>query len=287
LRTLYEARIESLKELKWSPPEEFEAKAADRKTELHGVLYKPYDFDVSKKYPVVDFIYGGPQTTVVPRTFADRRGLHPQALAQLGFLTFVVDARGTPERGKDFQDVAYGNIGRNEIPDHVAVLKQLAHGRPYMDLGRVGILGHSYGGYFALRAMVMAPDVYQVGISSAPVADLAETPANGIEPYLGLPQNNKEAYEYCANIRLAANLRGKLLLIIGTSDDDVRFSSAMKMVAAFVRAGKPYDLVVLPEQPHSLVKMDSASYRYWQETVRRYFQEHLRPEQDLAQPVQR
>jgi len=280
LQKVSEAQTEELKELKWSPPEDFEVKAADKKTPLYGVLYKPYDFDTHKRYPVVDFIYGGPQTTIVPRTFADRRGWHPQALAQLGFITFVVDARGTPERGKEFQDVAYGNIGQNEIPDHVAVLKQLAEERSYMDLRRVGILGHSYGGYFALRAMMMAPDIYHVGISSAPVADLAETPANGIEPYLGLPQNNKEAYEYCANTRLAANLRGKLLLMIGTSDDDVRFASTMKMVEALTRAGKRYDLVVLPEQPHSLAKMDPSAYRYWQERVREYFQEYLRPEQE-------
>ena len=149
-----------------------------------------------------------------------------------------------------------------------------------MDLGRVGILGHSYGGYFALRAILMAPDVYHAAVSSAPVADLAETPANGIEPYLGLPQNNREGYEYAANLRLASSLGGKLLLIIGTSDDDVRFSSAMKIADALIRANKPYDLVVLPEQPHSLVRMGSV-YAYWQETVRRYFQECLRPEESL------
>jgi len=264
----------------WRPPEEFVVKAADKKTELYGVLYKPHDFDPSRNYPVVDFIYAGPQTTVVPRSFADVRGLHPQALAQLGFITFVVDGRGTPERGKEFQDVVYGNVGRNEIPDHVAALRQLSERRPYMDLGRVGILGHSYGGYFALRAILMAPDVYHAAVSSAPVADLAETPANGIEPYLGLPQNNREGYEYAANLRLASSLGGKLLLIIGTSDDDVRFSSAMKIADALIRANKPYDLVVLPEQPHSLVRMGSA-YAYWQETVRRYFQECLRPEESL------
>jgi dipeptidyl aminopeptidase/acylaminoacyl peptidase len=285
LRTVSKANLEALGELNWSPPEELVVKAADKKTELYGVLYKPHDFDPSRKYPVIDFIYAGPQTTVVPRTFADARGLHPQAFAQLGFITFVVDGRGTPERGKEFQDVVYGNVGRNEIPDHVAALRQLSERRPYMDLGRVGILGHSYGGYFALRAMLMAPDVYHVGVASAPVADLAETPANGIEPYLGLPQNNREAYEYSANLRLAGSLRGKLLLMIGTSDDDVRFSSAMKIADALIRANKPYDLVVLPEQPHSLIRTGGA-YAYWQEAVRRYFQERLMPEQSLPQSKQ-
>jgi dipeptidyl aminopeptidase/acylaminoacyl peptidase len=126
----------------------------------------------------------------------------------------------------------------------------------------------------------MAPNVYHAAVSSAPVADLAETPANGIEPYLDLPQNNREGYKYAANLRLASSLRGKLLLMIGTSDDDVRFSAVMKIADAFIRASKPYDLVVLPEQPHSLVKMGSV-YAYWQAAVRRYFEECLRPEQSL------
>ena len=233
LQTLSKAKIDVLKELNWKPPEEFVVMAADGQTRLWGVLYKPYDFDPKKKYPVIEVIYGGPKVSVVPKTFTGYKYYYSQApaLAQLGFITFIVDGRGTPERGKTFQDVVHGNLGRHEIPDHVAALEQLAEERPYMDLGRVGIVGHSWGGYFTVRAMLLAPDVYHVGIASA-------APAEGgpLTYYMGLLQNNREAYEYASNLRLADNLKGKLLLIHGTSDNVVPFSDTMKMADAFIQA---------------------------------------------------
>jgi len=277
LQTLEKANIDALKELKWSPPEEFVVKAADGKTDLYGVLYKPYDFNPKKKYPVIEVIYAGPQNYEVPHTFTHPHGFdfhaeHGQALSQLGFIAFVVDGRGTPGRGKEFQDVAYGNIGRHEIPDHVAALKQLAEKRPYMDLSRVGIFGKSLGGYLSIRALLLAPDVYHVGIAIAPAADLYI--GHWIEAYMDLPEKNMEAYEYASNLRLAENLRGHLLLIHGTSDGNAPFSQTMKMVEALTRAGKPYDLLVLPEETHYFT--DEAT-KYIQEAIRRYFQEHLKP----------
>ncbi len=288
LQTLSNANIDALKDLKWKPPEEFVVTAADGETDLYGVLYKPYDFDPNKKYPVIEIIYASRQTTVVPRTFTStRRGREAQALAQLGFITFIVDGRGTPERGKAFQDVVYGNLGRHEIPDHVAALKQLAEERPYMDLGRVGVYGYSSGGYFALRALLLAPDVYHVGIAGAPAPDPPSSPIQfsrtaagragfGVLPQLGLPEINKEAYEYASNLWLAGNLKGKLLLVIGTSD--VLISEIMKVVDALIRAGKPYDLLVLPEQYHSFLSFPGTARTYFWDAMRRYFQEHLKPE---------
>ncbi len=278
LQIVSKANIDALKELKWNPPEEFVVKAADGKTDLYGVLFKPYDFDPNKKYPVIEVIFAGPQSSVVPKTFTFdvSRGepiyVQAPALAQLGFIVFVVDGRGTPERGKAFQDATYGNIGRLEIPDHVAALKQLAEKRSYMDLSRAGILGHSFGGYFTIRAMLLASDVYHVGIASAPVGELHVHWA-GTEAYMDLPQNNKAGYEYASNLRLAGNLKGKLLLIHGTSDDAALFSDTIKMVEALIRAGKPYDLIVLPEKGHASSRLSV----YWRESVRRYFQEHLKP----------
>ena len=195
------------------------------------------------------------------------------ALTQLGFIVFGLDARGTPQRGKEFQDVAYGNLGRYEIPDHVAALKQLAEERPYMDLSWVGIYGYSWGGYFTLRAMLLAPDVYHVGVAGGLIVDAS---AGGHERYLGPPQRNKEAYEYYSNLRLAGNLKGKLLLIHGTSDVNAPFSETMKMVEALIRAGKPYDLIVMPEQSHGSLRVGTSG-TYWREALRRYFQEHLKP----------
>ncbi len=275
LQTLSKANIEALKDLQWHPPKEFVVKAADGKTDLWGVLYKPYDFDPTKKYPVIEVIYGGPQFSEVPHSFTHPHGVdfhaeHGQALAQLGFVVFVVDGRGTPERGKAFQDVVYGNFGRHEIRDHMAALRGLAQERKYMDLRRVGILGWSFGGYFTVRALLLAPDVYHVGIAGG----------SGGEPsdldhivYMGLPENNPEGYEYASNRRLAGNLQGKLLLIVGTSDANA-FMPTMKLVDAFIQAGKPHDLIILPEQGHRLT---GAARTYVFEAVRRYFQQHLKP----------
>ncbi len=276
LQTLSKANIDAQRELEWKPPEEFVVKAADGKTDLYGVLYKPYDFEPSKKYPVIEHIYAGPQYRFIPWFMPD---IPSQALAQLGFVVFNVVGRGTPGRGKEFQDVVYGNFGRHEIPDHVAALKQLAEKRPYLDLGRVGIYGGSWGGYFTIRAMLLAPDVYHVGVASAPVVEQF-THGNRIEIYMGPPWENKEGYEYASNLRFAHQLKGKLLLITGTSDLSGSFSQTMKMVEALISAGKPYDLIVLPEQDHSVyypILSLTEVQTYWGEAIRRYFQEHLKP----------
>ncbi|MBN1223956.1 MAG: S9 family peptidase [Candidatus Aminicenantes bacterium] len=275
VRIISEANIDALQAIKWSSPEEFIVKADDGQTNIYGILYKPYDFDPGKKYPVIDNIYNGPQTTWVPRTFSDARLVSAQALAQLGFIVFQVDGRGTTDREKEFQDVVYRNFGRNEIPDHVAALRQLAAERPYMDLDRVGIYGASFGGYMTLRAMLLAPDVYHVAVSSAPVVDLYDIGAGSAEAYMGLIEDNREGYEYASSLDKAGNLRGKLLLIHGTNDVNAPFSATMKMVEALVRAGRPFDLVVLPEQSH-WVRGKSALFML--EAQRKYFQEHLKPE---------
>jgi dipeptidyl aminopeptidase/acylaminoacyl peptidase len=282
LQTLSVADVGALEALKWQPPEEFVVKAADGETDLYGVLYKPFDFDPSKQYPLIDSIYGGPQearAAQAPYAFIADPPVSTyvemaQCLAQLGFIVVMLDARGTPERGKAFQDVVYGNFGRNEIPDHVAALQQLAQERPYIDAKRVGVFGGSWGGYFTLRAMLLAPEFYKVGIATYPVADLYDHQFGAIEPYMGLPQNNREGYEYASSLRLADQLEGKLLIIHGTGDLNATFSATMKMVEALTRARKPYDLIVLPEQDHHFTGM---SKQYWRDSTRRYFVEHLKP----------
>jgi len=268
LRTLSKGTLPE--ELHWRPPEEFIAKAADGKTDLYGVLYKPYDFDPDKKYPVIEVIYGGAHVQQVLHAFAAERFYHKMApaLAQLGFITFMVDARGTPGRSKAFQDVVFGSFGRYEIPDHVAVLRQLTAERPYMDLQRVGVFGHSMGGYFALRALLLAPDVYRVGVASAGAID-----GYSYGPwYLGALSGNLAGYEYASNLNLASNLRGKLLLMHGTSDDVVPLSWTMKVIDALIRAGKPYQLALFPDRGHSVWDEHP-----WKATVRRFFEENLRP----------
>ena len=179
--------------------------AVDGSTLLHGVLYKPFDFDPDNRYPLIEYIYDGYNTTVVSRTFpgtgsSDAHnaypldGTDPLALAQLGFLVWVVDGRGTDERGKAFPDVVYGKRF-DPIPDHVSALQQLAKNRPYVDLSRVGVFGISAGGGQTLQAMLQAPETYHVGVAIAGGVDRRNLRANGPEPILGLPKDNPRAHD--------------------------------------------------------------------------------------------
>jgi dipeptidyl aminopeptidase/acylaminoacyl peptidase len=272
LQTISKADIRALEQLDFRPPEEFVTKGANGKTDLYGTLYKPYDFDPQKKYPVIQMLqYDGVGSQ---RTFINRRHTHLQALAQLGFIVFTVDIpmawpRGI--RGPEFMRPLYGNFGRHEIPNNVAVLNHLGETRPYMDLDRVGVLGGSITGYFAVRSLLMAPDTYHVGIATYPVLDLY---AHLNHTWLGPLEDNREEYEFSSNYRLAGNLKGKLLLIHGTSDYFVPISQTMRMVDALVRADKPFDLLILPEFGHGT---NARIYRYWRDRAVEYFVEHLKP----------
>jgi dipeptidyl-peptidase 4 len=263
-----------LKAMGWQPPEEVTALAADGVTRLHGLLYKPFDFDPRQRYPVVDSIYNGPFATWVPRTFLDGVGLYAQALAQRGFVVLVVDGRGTPGRGKAFQDVVHGHFGDHEIADHAAVLRALAAERPYLDLDRVGIFGGSWGGYFTVRALLTAPELYRVGVALNPVSDLYDHEASAIEGYMGLPQENPQGYAAASNLALVGQMRGKLLVLHSTADQNATFSATMKLAHAFMTEGKLFDLVVLPEESHT---PRGVGQEYWLEVQRRYLEEHLAP----------
>ncbi|MEO6226547.1 MAG: DPP IV N-terminal domain-containing protein [Thermomonas sp.] len=253
------------------PPEAFSSLAADGKTRLYGVLYLPVDFQPELKYPVVDIIYAGPFTTAVPQGFIGTdESLRAESLAQLGFVTIVVDARGTPGRGKAFQDANYGRLGQTEIPDHVAVITQAATTRPYMDLDRVGIWGHSWGGYFAIRAMLTAPKMFKAGYAGAPGAFTEE--AIIMEPYMDTREANPEGYAMASNEKLASNLQGSLKLMHGTSDTNATFSTTMRMADALIRSGKHFDMLVMPGQPHSL---QGAMDDYYWDDVRLFFLEKL------------
>jgi len=258
----------------WVPVEPFVVKADDGVTDLHGVLYKPIDFDPERSYPVIDFIYTGPFIAVVPNEFGQNSpwAIHAHAMAQMGFITFVVDPRGTIERGKAFQDASFGRIGEIEIPDHVATLHQLAAERPYMDLERVGIRGHSWGGYFALRAMLTAPDVFHAGVAGAP-GDLTEAaPIN--EPYMGLPADNPGGYRRGSNPAIASHLQGELLLIHGTADINAPICTTMRMVEALIAADKDFDLIVVPGADHGI---RGPQGDYVSRRIRDFFLEHLAP----------
>ena len=262
------ADTRGLAELHYTPPEGITVKAADGVTPLYGVMYKPWNFDPKKRYPVIDVIYAGPFTTMVPWSYVgsyESRFAH--SLAQLGFIAMVLDARGTPGRSKAFQDVNYGRVGQTEIPDHVAALKQAAASRPYMDLERVGIHGHSWGGYFALRGMLTAPDFFKAGYAGAPGALTEEAIIN--EPNMGLLSENPDGYSAGSNEALADKLQGALKLMHGTSDVNASLSTTMRMAQALVRANKHFDLLIMPGEDHS------PPGRYYLDDVRQFFLREL------------
>jgi dipeptidyl aminopeptidase/acylaminoacyl peptidase len=273
LATIAEADISALLAAGWTEPEEFVVKAADGETDLHGVLYKPRDFDPSRRYPVVESMYAGPQMTWAPRRFVPDSGRFPQALAQIGFVAFVVDGRGTPGRSKAFHDVVYGNFGHSEVPDHVAVLRNLAATRPWMDLDRVGLLGGSWGGYLVLRAGILEPDTYHAIVSMYPNVDFDDHDA-GLEMFMGWREERPARYASASCLDKVDRIKAELLLVHGTNDVNVTFSCTMKLVHALAEAMKDYELVVLPEQSHALM---GTGQIYTQERVRRFFVDRLRP----------
>ncbi|MGH8251028.1 MAG: DPP IV N-terminal domain-containing protein [Steroidobacteraceae bacterium] len=280
IRTLGEADISRLKEVGWTPPQECVVKATDGETDLWATLYFPYDFDPESKYPVVEYIYAGPQIAVRPMDFGDdaQRGQanFNRALSNLGFIVVSLDARGTPERSKAFHDMVYMNWGQFEIDDHAGALRQLGERLGFLDLDRVGIWGLSWGGHFAFRALTQAPDLYKVGISEVPGFD----PRSFIlyEPYLGMPQANKATYDAADPFALARQLKGELLLIGGINDTATQ-ADVFKMSETLIRLGKQHRTMIYPNSGHGAV---GKTGEYDLELKKRFFVEHLQPDQGQA-----
>jgi dipeptidyl aminopeptidase/acylaminoacyl peptidase len=259
LRVLSEMDVSRLLEIGYTPPEELVVQAADGETELWGVMYKPTGFDPSGSYPVIEYIYGGPQTITAQRDFSIPEHDHyalPWALAQLGYVVVCLDARGTPGRSKAFQDAVHGNW-RAGIPDHVAAMRQLCDRHPFLDRSRIGIYGHSWGGYYSLCALIEAPDVYRASVSSAPGPD----PWDMIiwEPYLDLPSRNRAAYDEANLVEQAHRVQGKLMLVVGTSDH-ANINTTMKLTRTLVDAGVEHELVVFPQAGHGFEGADQEYY---------------------------
>lgn len=277
IKTLGQTPAAALGEGGYSPPVPFRVKAADGTTDLYGVLYRPVDFDSTKKYPIVDYIYGGPwvavhQTTYMPTGVTAAMQRIAASLAQTGLVVAMLDARGTPGRSKSFQDANYGHIGTMEIADHVAALRALGRTRPYMDTTRAGIAGHSWGGYFAINGMLTAPEFFKVGYAGAP-GDLTEA-ASINEPNMGMPSENSAGYQAGSNAAHASQLRGKLKIMHGTSDVNSSLSSTMRMIQALIDANKKFDLLVMPGQPH---QPQGPAGRYYREDLRRFMAINLIP----------
>ena len=250
---LEKADISKLVATGWTPPIPFTVKARDGKTDLYGLLYRPTGFDSTKKYPIVNQIYPGPQTgSVGSRSFAASRG-DTRALAELGFIVVQLDAMGTPYRSKAFHAAYYGDMGDNGLPDQVAGMKELGRRYPWIDLDRVGIWGHSGGGYASLDAMLRYPDFFKVAVSESGNHDNREYEDDWGEKWQGLLERKPDGttnYDSQANQRLAKNLKGKLLLVHGTMDDNVPPYNTLLVVSELVKANRDFDLLLLPNRAH-------------------------------------
>jgi len=219
--------------------------------ELNGWMIKPPDFDPSKRYPVLLYVYGGPGSQTVTDAWGGTRYLWHQHLAQRGFIVASVDNRGTGARGRDFKKVTYLNLGKWETHDQIEAAKYLAS-LPYVDPSRIGIWGWSYGGYMTALTMMKGGDVFRAGISVAPVTDWRLYDTIYTERFMRTPQENPEGYRQGAPVAQVAGLTGRLFLIHGTADDNVHFQNAIQLMDALQKAGKPFDLMVYPNRNHSI-----------------------------------
>jgi dipeptidyl aminopeptidase/acylaminoacyl peptidase len=215
-------------------------------------MYTPARLDSTRKYPIINHIYPGPQSgSVGTRSFSPARGDN-QALAELGFVVVEIDGMGTPGRSKAFADYYYGRMGDNTIPDQVAGMKELAQRYRFIDIDKVGIWGHSGGGFATAAAMFRHPDFFDVGISESGNHDQRNYEDDWGERYQGLLVRTGETDNYAAeaNQTYAANLRGKILLAHGAMDDNVPPYNTMLVADALIKAGKDFDLLMLPHARH-------------------------------------
>ncbi|PKW19186.1 S9 family peptidase [Saccharopolyspora spinosa] len=256
-------------QLDWTPPRQFTATAADGETELWGVMFFPADFDETKQYPLVEYVYGGPQIAVAPHSSDGFYTKKVLALAQLGYVTFVVDGRGTPGRSKAFHDVVFRDWTAGLAPDHAAVVRQLKERHTFLSEAKVGVVGGSWGGYTAFHLAAERPDIYTAAVSFAPGFD----PYSSVlyECYLGFPQTDRDAYRKAELFPLATQLSSEFLLACGTIDH-ATWTDSIKMCEALIRAGKEHEFVVLPEQPHGF---DAVHDSYFWRKVAAFFRAHL------------
>lgn len=260
----------------WRPPVRERVKAADGRTDLYATVYLPPDYSPEHTYPVIDAIYGGPHVSNAPVGFVEATtAMNPvsrASLAALGFVVVTIDARGTPGRSQAFHDASFGAEEGPQIDDHVAAIQALARRYRGMDLTRVGIYGHSFGGYTSTRALLLRPDFFKVAVSSAgshnaqgmyggPVNGLDRLvagppdygPAGAVRPSPGTVPDN---YRRLDNAVLADRLTGKLLLVLGELDEHAAPAVTLQLVDALIKADKTFDLVVLPNQDHELFRND-------------------------------
>jgi len=264
VNTIEKTDISRLTASGWKPPQPIVVKARDNTTDLYGLMFTPTTLDPNRKYPIINYIYPGPQGgSVGSRSFSAGRGDH-QALAELGFVVVMIDGTCNPLRSKKFHDACYGNMADNTLTDQIAGMRQLAQKYPFIDIERAGIWGHSGGGFATAAAMFRFPDFFKVGISESGNHDNRNYEDDWGERYIGLlvEKDGKSMsdsmtakpvvsnYEDQANQNYAKNLKGKLLLAHGMMDDNVPPSNTLLVVDALIKANKDFDLLIIPNARH-------------------------------------
>lgn len=257
-------------------PEPFKVKADDGVTDLFGVMYKPFDFDPEKRYPIIAYVYPGPQTESVSKTFSPRS--QSMTLAQLGFVVIEVGNRGGhPQRSKWYHNYGYGNLRDYGLADKKAAIEHLARKHPWIDMNRVGIYGHSGGGFMSTAAMLVYPDFFKVAVSSSGNHENNVYNRWWSEKHHGVKEvtdkDGKVKFEYSIdrNSDIAKNLKGRLLLVTGDMDDNVHPAGTLRVADALIKANKRFDMFIMPGQRHSFGPM--ADYFFWLRAD--YFAKHL------------
>ncbi|MBW3139692.1 S9 family peptidase [Ferrimonas balearica] len=255
----------------WVNPE-FGTLRAPQGHSLYYRLYKPAGFDANKQYPAIVYLYGGPHAQLVTNSWD--KPFH-QYLAQQGYVVFTVDNRGSNYRGKAFETALYQNMGTPEVEDQVSGVKYLA-GLPYVDPERIGVFGHSYGGYLSLMMMFKAGEHFAAGISGAPVTDWLLYDTHYTERYMGHPAKVPQAYERASVFPYAPALDKPLLIYHGMADDNVLFTNTTRLIKLLQDEGKQFDLMTYPGKKHSL--RGEATRVHWHTMMADFFDRHLKPE---------
>ena len=259
VQTLENADITKLKQHGWVAPEVFVAKGRDGKTDMWGIIQRPTNFDPSKKYPVIEYIYAGPGDAYTPKSFIPYNW-NMTSLAELGFIVVQLDAMGTGWRGKQFEEVCYKNLKDAGFPDRELWIKAAAKKYPYMDADRVGIFGASAGGQESTTAVLLHGDFYKAAYSSCGCHDNRMDKIWWNEMWMSYPIDS--SYVECSNVANAYKLERPLMLVVGEMDDNVDPASTYQVVNALIKANKDFELVVLPGVHHTMGETFGEHKRY-------------------------
>ncbi len=252
---------------------EFHELKQKNKPSLFYKILKPKNFNPAKKYPLIQYVYGGPGVQLVAK-YGGTNYFH-QILTQNDFIVLVADNRGTPNRGRDFERTFYKNFGKIEVEDQSLVVKHLLKKHSFIDSNNIGVYGHSYGGYLSLMLLMQKPDIYKVAIAGAPVVDWSLYDTHYTERYIGTPAENPEAYKYANVLSHIDKLEGNLLIAHGMADDNVLYKNSLLLYSKLQDEAKLFDVMPYPGAKHGINRKKSWRHHY-KKTILNYFQMHLK-----------